>query len=330
VPVYNEAESLRPLHLVITEALGEGDYEVVYVDDGSTDGSFEQLKRLQQSDSRVRVVHFNRNFGKAEALGAGFRESRGEVIVTMDADLQDDPHEIPRLVATLSTGFDLVNGWKRERHDPVSKTLPSRVFNAVAGWATGVRLRDLNSGLKAYRRRVVEQVHVYGELHRFLPVLAVWKGFRVTEIAVNHHARRYGRSKYGARRFLSGIIDLMTVVYLTRFQQKPLHLFGSAGLACLGLGLLINLYLSAVWITGEAIGHRPLLQLGILLMVLGVQFLSLGLLAEMVTLNRVEDRRDAHVYEVLDPLPDPPPGAGLPAPALPEPAVPPRAQSLRR
>jgi glycosyltransferase involved in cell wall biosynthesis len=300
IPLYNEVESLKPLHQLITEALGDGDYEVVYIDDGSTDGSLEQLRALLNADHRVRVVTFARNFGKAEALSAGFREATGEVIVTMDADLQDDPREIPRLVAALATGFDMVNGWKRERRDPASKTVPSRVFNAVAGWATGVHLRDLNSGLKAYRRAVVEQLHVYGELHRFLPVLAAWQGFRVTEIAVRHHPRRYGQSKYGPRRFLSGALDLLTVVYLTRFQRKPLHLFGSAGLACLGAGMLINLYLSVVWLGGEAIGHRPLLQLGVLLMVLGVQFLSLGLLAEMVTLNRAEDRRHAHVYEVLD------------------------------
>ena len=301
IPLYNEAESLRPLHVLITEALGDGDYEVVYVDDGSTDNSFAQLKQLQQFDGRIRIVHFARNFGKAEALGAGFREARGEVIVTMDADLQDDPREIPRLVATLSQGYDLVNGWKRERRDPASKTAPSRVFNAMARYATGVHMRDLNSGLKAYRRRVIDQLQVYGELHRFLPVLAFWKGFRVTEIPVRHHPRRYGQSKYGPRRFLSGILDLMTVVYLTRFQRKPLHLFGSVGLACLGAGLLINLYLSIIWLGGEAIGHRPLLQLGILLMVMGVQFLGIGLLGEMTTLGRAEERRNAHVYETLEP-----------------------------
>lgn len=300
MPLYNEAESLRLLHQQIAEALGKNPYEVLYVDDGSTDMSLEQLRAIQEGDpERVRILHFARNFGKAEALGAGFREARGEVIVTLDADLQDDPREIPRLVAALGNGYDLVNGWKRERQDPASKTVPSRVFNAVASWATGVHLRDINSGLKAYRRRVIDSIQVYGEQHRFLPVLAYWKGFRITEIPVRHHPRRYGHSKYGAKRFLSGILDLMTVVYLTRFQSKPLHLFGSAGLACLGFGLLINLYLSVIWLTGEAIGQRPLLQLGILLMVMGVQFLSIGLIGEMVTLNRAEGRRRSHVYEEL-------------------------------
>jgi len=203
------------------------------------------------------------------------------------------------MVAALGNGYDLVNGWKRERQDPASKTVPSKVFNTVAGWATGVHLRDINSGLKAYRRRVIDQLQVYGEQHRFLPVLAHWKGFRITEIPVRHHPRRFGRSKYGPRRFISGILDLMTVVYLTRFQSKPLHLFGSAGLGCLGFGLLINLYLSVLWLTGEAIGQRPLLQLGILLMVMGVQFLSIGLIGEMLTHNRAEAHRRSHVYEEL-------------------------------
>ena len=192
-------------------------------------------------------------------------------------------------------------GWKRDRRDPASKTIPSRVFNAITGFATGVRLHDLNSGFKAYRRRVVAELNVYGELHRFLPVLAYWKGFRVTEVAVVHHPRRYGRSKYGARRFLPGVLDLMTVLYLTRFQRKPLHLFGSVGLASLGLGMLINLYLTMLWLTGEPIGTRPLLQLGVLLTVMGIQFLSLGLLGEMVTLSAVEDKRRAHVYELHEP-----------------------------
>lgn len=300
VPLYNEAESLRLLHQQIGEALGKNPYEVLYVDDGSTDMSLDQLRAIQEGDpDRVRILHFARNFGKAEALSAGFREARGEVIVTLDADLQDDPREIPRLVAALGNGYDLVNGWKRERQDPASKTVPSKVFNALTARATGLHLRDVNSGLKAYRRRVIDQLQVYGEQHRFLPVLAYWQGFRITEIPVRHHARRFGRSKYGPRRFISGILDLMTVVYLTRFQSKPLHLFGSAGLACLGFGLLINLYLSLVWLSGEAIGHRPLLQLGILLMVMGVQFLSIGLIGEMMTHNRAESRRRSHVYEEL-------------------------------
>ena len=301
VPLYNESQSLPELFAQIRECLADGSYELLAVDDGSSDNSFAVLQELQRQDPRIRLLRFARNFGKAEALAAGFREARGEVIVTLDADLQDDPREIPALVQALGQGFDLANGWKRDRRDPASKTIPSRVFNAITGFATGVRLHDLNSGFKAYRRRVVAELNVYGELHRFLPVLAYWKGFRVTEVAVVHHPRRYGRSKYGARRFLPGVLDLMTVLYLTRFQRKPLHLFGSVGLASLGLGMLINLYLTMLWLTGEPIGTRPLLQLGVLLTVMGIQFLSLGLLGEMVTLNAVEDKRRAHVYELHEP-----------------------------
>ncbi|MSQ28406.1 MAG: glycosyltransferase [Dehalococcoidia bacterium] len=309
IPLFNEAESLGELHHLINESLGDGEYEVIFVDDGSTDDSFPVLRQVQQMDARVRIIRFARNFGKAEALAAGFRESRGQVVITMDADLQDDPREIPKLVNALDRGFDLATGWKRERRDPPSKTLPSRLFNAFTSLTTGLALHDLNSGFKAYRRRVVADLNVYGELHRFLPVLAYWKGFRVTEVPVVHHPRRYGKSKYGARRFLSGALDLMTVLYLTRFQRKPLHLFGPIGLACLAAGLAVNVYLTGLWFTHEPIGTRPLLQLGVLLMVMGVQFLSLGLLGEMVTLNAVQDKHRAHVYEVLDPWPQPLPPA---------------------
>jgi len=307
IPLYNEAESLGELHHLINESLHDGDYEIIFVDDGSTDGSLPVLMQIQGLDARVRIVRFNRNFGKAEALSAGFRESRGEVVVTLDADLQDDPREIPKLVDALGRGHDLVTGWKRERRDPATKTVPSRVFNRVTGLMTGLPLHDQNSGFKAYRRRLVDDLQVYGGLHRFLPVLAYWKGFRVTEVPVVHHPRRYGRSKYGARRFLSGFIDLMTVLYLTRFQRKPLHLFGPIGLACLAAGVAVNLYLTALWVSREPIGTRPLLQLGVLLMVMGVQFLSLGLLGEMVTLNSVQGQHRAHVYEVLDPWQAPAP-----------------------
>lgn len=305
IPLYNEAESLVALHRAVLDALGEGDYEVLFVDDGSTDESFGVLKELQRQDPRVRIIRFGRNFGKAEALAVGFREARGEVIVTMDADLQDDPREIPTLVAQLPQGYDLVSGWKQERQDPWSKTFPSRVFNLVTSFFTGVQFRDFNSGFKAYRRRVVEELKVYGELHRFLPVLAYWKGFRVTEVPVRHHPRRFGRSKYGPRRFLAGALDLLTVLYLTRFHRKPLHLFGSVGLICVSLGLLVNLYLTILWFSGEPIGTRPLLQLGVLLMVTGVQFLSLGLLGEMLTFTAVEGKPRDHVYELVEP-PEPP------------------------
>ncbi len=301
IPLYNEAESLRSLHLVIQEALGDGEYEVVFVDDGSIDSSPAALEEIQRRDRRVRVIRFARNFGKAEALAAGFRETRGQVIVTLDADLQDDPREIPRLVRELAKGYDLVNGWKADRQDPWTKRLPSRVFNAVTSFVSGVSLHDVNSGFKAYRREVVEALRVYGEMHRLLPILAHWKGFRVTEIAVRHHRRRFGSSKYGSSRFVAGALDLLTVVYLTRFGRKPLHLFGAMGGISLTTGLLLNLYLTLVWLSGEPIGTRPLLQLGVLLMVTGVQFLTLGLLGEMLTLGSLETKTSGHRYQVIEP-----------------------------
>ena len=217
------------------------------MDDGSTDGSYQELRALQAEDANVRILRFARNFGKAEALAAGFRESRGEVIVTMDADLQDEPSQIPVLVAALAEGHDLASGWKHPRRDPLSKTFPSRVFNTMAGLLTGVRFNDLNSGFKAYRRRVITDLQVYGEMHRFLPVLAHWKGFRVTEVPVVHHPRQYGRSKYGPARFLSGTLDLLTVLYLTRLPAEaasPLRQHGT--------------YLSNRGWSHQSLSHRPL------------------------------------------------------------------------
>ncbi len=281
------------------EVLGDGDYELLFVDDGSTDGSAAILKRLCIEDPRVRVICFGRNLGKSEALAVAFREARGQVIVTMDGDLQDDPAEIPRLVAALAEGYDLVNGWKKQRQDPLSKRIPSRIFNAVTAFLTGLHLRDFNSGFKAYRRQVIDSLQVYGEQHRYIPVLAFWKGFRVREIPVAHHSRRYGKSKFGAGRFLAGLFDLFTVLFLMRFQRKPLHLFGFIGLAFLLVGVVINGYLTIVWLGGESIGTRPLLQLGVLLMVMGVQFLSLGLLGEMVA-QSADKQQQGHVYRVLE------------------------------
>jgi len=300
IPVYNEAESLRPLYRQLTEALARYDYEVVFIDDGSTDSSRSILTELYRIDRRVRVVCFGRNFGKSEALAVGFRESRGQVIVTMDADLQDDPQEIPRLLATLDAGYDLVSGWKTPRRDPWTKTLPSRLFNGITALLTGLPLHDFNCGFKAYRRRVLQHLRVYGEQHRFIPALAHWRGFRVTELAVVHHPRPYGRSKFGAWRFVAGFLGLFTVLFLTRFKRKPLHLFGSVGLLCSALGLVINLYLTVIWIGGEQIGTRPLLQLGVLLMVMGIQFLSLGLLGEMMTQQAAREKEEGHFYEVLE------------------------------
>jgi glycosyltransferase involved in cell wall biosynthesis len=285
VPVLDEVDSLPTLYRELTatlEMLGRS-YELLFVDDGSHDGSFATLEKLHRSDDRVRVIQHRRNFGKAAALQSGFRAARGEVIVTLDADLQDDPAELPRLLQHLEDGHDLVSGWKHNRQDPASKTLPSRLFNRVTAWLTGVRLRDFNSGYKAYRREVVEELRLYGELHRFIPALAAWRGFRVDEVPVHHRPRRFGRSKYGSARFWRGSLDLLTVLFLTRYTRRPLHLFGSLGLVAWAIGGAVNLYLAALWLAGvRPIGNRPLLAFGILGMLVGLQFFCLGLLSELI------------------------------------------------
>ena len=297
IPVFNERESLSTLCQQLAEALEGESYEVVFVDDGSTDGSGELLEELVAQDHHLQLVRFTRNFGKSAALEAGLRESRGEIVITMDGDLQDDPAEIPRLVAAIDQGFDLVSGWKVKRQDPLSKKLPSLLFNAVTAWLTGIPLHDFNSGFKAYRRPLVERLCLYGEQHRFIPALACWYGFRVTEVGVRHRARPFGRSKFGPKRFLSGFLDLFTVLFLTRFSFKPLHLFGTMGLISFLAGGAINLYLTLLWLSGERIGTRPLLQLGVLLMVVGVQLFSMGLLGEMIALTWA--RQGGPAYRVI-------------------------------
>ncbi|GIW06563.1 MAG: glycosyl transferase family 2 [Dehalococcoidia bacterium] len=303
VPVYNEEESLAILHRELVEAVGDEPHEIIFVDDGSTDGSWRVLLQLAEADPAVRLVRFGRNFGKSAALAAGFHESRGEIVVTLDADLQDNPRHIPQFVQAIEDGCDLVSGWKVVRHDPITKTLPSRIFNAVTVMATGVRprLHDFNCGFKAYRRELILRLDLYGELHRFVPALAYWKGFRVCELPVEHRPRRFGRSKFGARRFLSGLLDLLTVLFLTRFNRKPMHLFGSIGLIGFAAGLAINLYLTALKVfAGQPIGERPLLLLGVLLMVMGLQFFGIGLLADLANRDRPGPVHD-HRYEVVWP-----------------------------
>ncbi|MBI2461630.1 MAG: glycosyltransferase family 2 protein [Candidatus Rokubacteria bacterium] len=303
VPVLDEVESLEILHRELTAALEQigRPYELIFVDDGSRDGSFEALEKLHRSDERVRAVQFRRNFGKAAALAVGFREARGRLIVTLDADLQDDPAELPRLLARLEEGYDLVSGWKLRRQDPPSKTLPSRLFNRVTARLTGLPLHDLNSGFKVYRREVVEELRLYGELHRFIPALAAWRGFRVGEVPVHHRPRRFGRSKYGSARFWRGCLDLLTVLFLTRYTRRPLHLFGGLGLLSLAGGLGVNLYLTGLWLAGaRPIGTRPLLAFGVLSMLVGIQFFSLGLLSELVLSYQARHADDVSIRCRLD------------------------------
>ena len=286
VPVFNEEESLKPLFAQIESSVCERGlrYEVVFVDDGSTDDSAEILDTLQgDRPDVVRVVHFRRNFGKAAALSMGFERAEGAVVITMDADLQDDPSEIPSLLAKLEEGYDLVSGWKRDRKDPLSKTVPSKFFNAVTSWVSGIKLHDFNCGLKAYRQSVVRDLDLYGELHRYIPVLAHGMGYRVGELPVRHRPRQFGKTKYGAKRFLSGLLDLMTVLSITRYTMKPLHLFGGIGALLVMLGLIVDGYLACLRLfTGSIQGHYPLLMLGTILLMVGTQFVSTGLLAEMI------------------------------------------------
>ena len=291
IPLFNEEESLPELKAGLDAALERlgGSGEMIFVDDGSSDGSLDILRRFHAAEpQRVRVLAFRRNQGKSAALAAAFQEVRGEFVVTLDADLQDDPAEVPALVHALENGADLVCGWKRQRRDPWTKRLPSKFFNRVTGMMSGLRLHDFNTGLKAYRTEVVRTVHVYGELHRFIPVLAAWEGFRVAEIPVNHRPRKYGQSKFGAGRFLHGFFDLVTVMFLTRRGRSPLYFFGALALVFLVAGLAIDGYFLVRWLQGNGMRVRPLMLLGIGFIIVGIQVGSMGLLAEMLSALRAE------------------------------------------
>jgi dolichol-phosphate mannosyltransferase len=312
VPALNESAALPALldeiACVCGEYTGDG-WEAIVVDDGSTDGSFELMERLAAPDPHLRAVRLRRNFGKSAALSIGIAQSVGERIVTIDGDGQDDPADIPRLLAALDDGVDLVSGWKRNRRDPFGRRLASRVFNWVTARLTGLRMHDMNCGLKAYRGECARSLEIYGELHRYIPVLADQQGWRVAEVAVNHRPRRHGRSRFGVERYLRGPFDLLTVVFIGRYQYRPLHLFGGLGVGLTMIGAVIELYLLAEKLAGNAIGGRPLLFLGLLLIVVGVQLLTFGLLAQMVVLNRrkiVGSVEPAQIERVLDGGPPPP------------------------
>jgi len=323
IPVYNEVDSLEPLVAEIDEALVDADrpFEIVFVDDGSTDGSCAVMERLAAARDDVSVVKLRRNFGKAAALSHGFAAARGDYLVTLDGDRQDDPSEIPRLIAPLDEGFDLVSGWKQSRQDPLNKTLPSRLFNWTVRRASGIQLHDFNCGLKAYRRDVVDTIHIYGELHRYIPVVADQAGFRVTEERVSHRRRTAGRSKYGWQRYLRGYLDLLTVLFLGRYQHRPQHLFGGLGTFLIFIGVLVELYLTIDKLAfGHPIGQRPLLLLGALLIIVGVQLVSLGLIGELIANSRARSGPDAaqvaFVVEAGGAGAGTPAAAGRPSPAV--------------
>jgi len=308
IPVFDEEGSLESLHASLAGVLGEigRPYEILFIDDGSRDGPLAVLEAITAADSHARAISFRRNFGKAAALSVGFREARGEVILTMDGDLQDDPEEIPGFLEMLAQGYDLVSGWKRHRRDPISKRWPSRFWNVLTAWVTGIPLHDFNCGFKAYRWEAAKTIRVYGELHRYLPVLADRLGFRVGEREVRHHPRRRGASKYGGARFLNGFLDLLTVVFLGSSQRNPLHVFGRIGVAFLAVGLGINLYMAGIWLIEGALRVRAMLIFGVILVILGIQFISMGLLAEMIA----NAYREGEVYPERRRLPAEGAGSG--------------------
>lgn len=294
IPLYNENQSLGELHEKLVEVVDRLalSAEFIFVDDGSIDESFTVLQAMHAKDSRVAVLQFRRNYGKSAALAEGFSRATGRYIVTMDADLQDDPAEIPGLIAKLEEGYDLVSGWKKERFDPFIKRVSSKIFNLVTGMMTNVRMHDMNCGLKIYRREVVQTIQVYGQRHRFLPVLAAQHGFRVGEKIVHHHPRKYGKTKFGPSRFLSGFFDLITLLFLSRYVRRPLHLFGGVGLLSFLTGSVICLLLAYERIfLNKYLTNRPLLFLGVMLVIIGIQFISLGLLGEMISESRTKEAK---------------------------------------
>ena len=289
VPLLNEDESLNELVRKIEKALTAFSFEILLVDDGSKDSSWKVIESLSGEYAVVKGIKLRRNYGKSAALQAGFDSASGKFVVTMDADLQDDPFEIPEMIEKLKNGADLVSGWKKKRHDPMSKTVPSRFFNTVTRWTTGIKLHDFNCGLKAYRREVTEHIHLYGELHRYVPLLAKWQGYdKIEEQEVKHYPRKYGKTKFGLSRFMNGFLDLVTLLFVNRYMERPMHFFGTIGVLLTVAGMIINVYIAALKIFwDQPIGDRPLLFLGILLVVIGVQFFSIGFLGEMINKNRV-------------------------------------------
>ena len=302
IPLLNEEESLHDLHEQLKYSLTKlgGNYELIFIDDGSTDGSFKVLQQLRQRNNRIKAIRFRRNYGKSAALAVGFRKAQGEYVITMDADLQDDPAEIGNLIREMKGGLDVVSGWKKRRKDPLSKTLPSKFFNFVTAKVTGIKIHDFNCGLKGYKHDVVKSVNVYGELHRYIPALAHWQGFKVGEAVVNHRPRRYGKTKFGMTRFTRGFLDLVTVIFTTRYITRPLHLFGGWGILSSLIGTLIFLWLTyEKYFNGEPLSNRPLFLVSLIMVIVGVQFVSMGLLGELITRNQQMEKEYSVKEEIF-------------------------------
>ena len=292
IPLLNEEESLNELTLSLEKVFAQMkcNYEVIFVDDGSTDKSFLKIREISRRNNKIHCIKLRRNYGKSAALSKGFRAAKGSIIITMDADLQDDPSEIPEMVKILNSGFDLVSGWKKVRYDPFIKKHTSKLFNFVTSKLSGIKLHDFNCGLKAYKKEVIRSLRIYGEMHRYIPALAFMSGFKVTEKPVKHHARKYGVTKFGASRFVNGFLDLLTVVFTNKYIKRPLHFFGSLGIITSLMGFVVTLYLALLKIIeNKPLSDRPLFLVGIFLIIVGVQFLSLGLIAEMITKSNIKD-----------------------------------------
>jgi len=300
IPAKNEQDSIVQLYTELKENLSKVNktFEIIFVDDGSTDNTFEEIKKLHAKDARVKIIRFRGNLGKSAALQVGFDQAVGEIIFTLDADLQDNPKEIPAFLQKMNEGYDLVSGWKKRRYDPITKVIPSRILNYVTGALTGVKLHDINCGFKAYRKEVIKSLMLYGELYRFIPIFAAKQNFRVTEIVVEHRSRKHGKTKYGWERNVKGLMDLITIVFITGYLKRPGHFFGTIGLMSFSVGFLIGIYISYLRITTGSIQFRhPLLYLGMLLMIIGIQLVSTGLIAEMIIFSKGKSDYKSNVIE---------------------------------
>lgn len=302
VPAKDEEQPIRILYqeiVKIVKPLGNP-FEIIFIDDGSADKTLEELKKIHKEDKRAKVISLRSNFGKSVALQIGFEHAKGDVIFTLDADLQDNPKEIPCFLDKLKEGFDLVSGWKKERHDPWTKVIPSRILNFATSFLTGVKIHDTNCGFKAYKKEVINSLNLYGELYRFIPIFAAKQGFKVGEIIVEHRPRKHGKTKFGWERNIKGLLDLLTIVFLTGYLRRPGHFFGTLGLLSFLGGFLIGLYIAYLRLTTGSIQFRhPLLFLGMLLMIIGIQLISTGLLAEMLIYSKEKTDYSSSIKEIL-------------------------------